>query len=239
MENPVLEEIIKGCSVPDEDRERELELNAGKNAALREELILSKTKYALKKVYEVVEGINEYSSFYINGDVNEKMNDLYSEALFSLCVCVDRFDAEKAANGFFPYAERCITRAVYRKAKRRSDSSFHESSLDERFEMCGDHALDCVDDSDLLVVDAGRDYEEYELRRILLEAISNILAEREARIVYLCSGLSGREYSMTEVGEMYGITRSRVSQIWSESMKKIRRSKYGVILDDFRSLQCA
>ena len=62
----------------------------------------------------------------------------------------------------------------------------------------------------------------------------NVLAEREAEIIKMRFGLlNEQDYTLEEVGKIYGITRERVRQIEAKALEKLRKSNEGKILRSF------
>jgi RNA polymerase primary sigma factor len=65
--------------------------------------------------------------------------------------------------------------------------------------------------------------EATELRAVSDEALST-LTPREERIVRMRFGLdrSGKEHTLEEIGQVFGVTRERIRQIESKALKKLR-----------------
>lgn len=60
-------------------------------------------------------------------------------------------------------------------------------------------------------------------KRIILEKLLNTLTEREIKILTLRFGLNGENpLSLKEVEEKFGVTRERIRQIESQTLKKLR-----------------
>jgi RNA polymerase sigma factor for flagellar operon FliA len=88
-------------------------------------------------------------------------------------------------------------------------------SNDESSEMMGlGDALECENDADLLEA-----IELEEARGILLEAI-NVLPEQERLVVAL---YYYEELTLKEIGEVLGISESRVSQVHTKAIRRLRR----------------
>jgi RNA polymerase primary sigma factor len=69
-----------------------------------------------------------------------------------------------------------------------------------------------------------------------IKNILNILAEREAEIIKMRFGLvNEQDYTLEEVGKIYGITRERVRQIEAKALEKLRNSSEGKKLRSFTS----
>lgn len=65
--------------------------------------------------------------------------------------------------------------------------------------------------------------EKSEIAHILKEASEQLLNERERRVLELY--YQNDEYTTTEIGAFYGITRSRVDQIRKRALEKLRESQ--------------
>lgn len=69
-----------------------------------------------------------------------------------------------------------------------------------------------------------------------IKNILNVLAEREAEIIKMRFGLiNEQDYTLEEVGKIYGITRERVRQIEARALEKLRNSIEGKKLRSFTS----
>jgi RNA polymerase primary sigma factor len=56
-----------------------------------------------------------------------------------------------------------------------------------------------------------------------IEAVLSTLTQRETRVLAMRYGLSGgREYTLKEVGEKFGLTRERIRQIEQQALRKLR-----------------
>lgn len=73
------------------------------------------------------------------------------------------------------------------------------------------------------------------LRNNLNRALEQ-LDEREKAILIMRYGLEdGKEYTLEEIGQRFGLTRERIRQIELRALKKIRQSEAGRILETFRA----
>jgi len=73
------------------------------------------------------------------------------------------------------------------------------------------------------------------LRENLSQALE-VLEEREKTILTMRYGLEdGREYTLEEIGQRFGLTRERIRQIELRALKKIRQSEVGHILETFQA----
>jgi len=69
-----------------------------------------------------------------------------------------------------------------------------------------------------------------------IRAVLNTLTERDAEILKLRFGLGdGRDYTLEEVGQRFGITRERVRQLETKALKKLRNSRESEKLKSFSS----
>lgn len=71
------------------------------------------------------------------------------------------------------------------------------------------------------------DYGDYgdlgELKRIISSALTT-LSPREERVLRMNFGIGGKEYNLTEIGEMMGISNERVRQIREKAIRKLKYS---------------
>lgn len=77
-----------------------------------------------------------------------------------------------------------------------------------------------------IVTGPAEETEQKELQRILLRAIDTILSEKSSDVIKRRYGLGdyqGREQSVVEIGEAYGVTRSSIYQLEQSAMKKLRK----------------
>jgi RNA polymerase primary sigma factor len=72
-----------------------------------------------------------------------------------------------------------------------------------------------------------------ELQQRMAECLSG-LPEREAHILRLRFGLdTDRPQTLSEIGELYGLSRERIRQLETLALKKLRGSKPKALLADF------
>lgn len=77
--------------------------------------------------------------------------------------------------------------------------------------------------------------EQSELKDTLVDLLSHFEV-REERIMWMRFGLNGyggRRFTLEEVGQKFGITRERVRQIESQTLKRLRHPRYARRLRDF------
>jgi RNA polymerase primary sigma factor len=71
-----------------------------------------------------------------------------------------------------------------------------------------------------------------------LNAILDTLAEREAAVIAMRFGLKdGEEKTLDAIGRVYGVTRERIRQIESKTMKKLRHPSRSQVLREYLSLR--
>lgn len=76
------------------------------------------------------------------------------------------------------------------------------------------------------------------LLREKVEEVLSTLTPREARILRLRFGLqNGRQYTLEEVGQKFGLTRERIRQIEVKSLQKLRRSENAERLRPLMAIQ--
>ena len=75
-------------------------------------------------------------------------------------------------------------------------------------------------------------YVEIELSEKIAEVLDT-LDEREANVLRYRFGFYGRNYTLEEVGQMFGVTRERIRQIENKSLRKLRHTSRARKLVDF------
>jgi RNA polymerase primary sigma factor len=96
----------------------------------------------------------------------------------------------------------------------------------------GDSSLgDFIEDTDAPVA---VDVVSYTLMQEQLQEVLRTLSEREAAVVKLRFGLSGREpQTLDEIGREFGLTRERIRQIESKTLSKLRHPSRSQRLRDY------
>ncbi|WP_280228781.1 RNA polymerase sigma factor [Nocardia cyriacigeorgica] len=105
-------------------------------------------------------------------------------------------------------------------------------SLDQTIGDEGDSQLgDFIEDSEAVVaVDAV----SFTLLQDQLQSVLETLSEREAGVVRLRFGLTdGQPRTLDEIGQVYGVTRERIRQIESKTMRKLRHPGRSQVLRDY------
>jgi RNA polymerase primary sigma factor len=111
--------------------------------------------------------------------------------------------------------------------------SQEEVSLETPVNDQGDSVLaDFIEDS--RAANPIDSYIRASLRENLNQAI-DCLSEREKEIIIRRYGLKdGHEYTLSEIGQHFHLTRERIRQIELRALKKIRESQLGEILKSFQ-----
>jgi len=111
--------------------------------------------------------------------------------------------------------------------------SQEEVSLETPVNDQGDSVLaDFIEDS--RAANPVESYIRASLRENLTQAI-DCLSEREKEIIIRRYGLKdGHEYTLSEIGQHFHLTRERIRQIELRALKKIRESQLGKILKSFQ-----
>jgi len=114
--------------------------------------------------------------------------------------------------------------------------SLEEVSLETPVNNSGDSVLsDFIEDN--RTVNPFESYVRTSLREKLNRAIES-LSEREKEIITMRYGLKdGYEYTLSEIGQRFHLTRERIRQIELRALRKIRESPAGDILKSFQPSQ--
>ena len=87
------------------------------------------------------------------------------------------------------------------------------------------------------IVDGQPDAESQAMDQFLAEEVDaalRTLAPRDARVLRLYFGLGGgREHTLEEIGDLFGITRERVRQLRDRALKRLREGEVGRALASF------
>lgn len=76
-------------------------------------------------------------------------------------------------------------------------------------------------------------YAEIELSEKIAEVLT-MLNDREADVIKYRFGFYGRNYTLEEVGQMFGVTRERIRQIENKALRKLRHTSRARKLVDFK-----
>jgi len=72
------------------------------------------------------------------------------------------------------------------------------------------------------------------LREVVEEVLDEEFDEREARVLRLRFGLrDGRNHSLQEIGQSFGLTRERIRQIEGKALRRLRHPHYTRRLRDY------
>lgn len=153
-------------------------------------------------------------------NVDEEAEDLISIGCIGLIKAIDTFDVEKGR--LATYACRCIDNEILMMLRSKKRTA-REVSL---YEPIGqDKEGNEIHLMDILEQDQRDIVEEMELqsaKRRLKEGMEKCLEEREKEIIILRYGLSGMpEKTQSEIGKMFGISRSYVSRIEKKALQKL------------------
>ncbi len=156
-------------------------------------------------------------------NVDEDMEDLLSIGCVGLIKAIDSFDVEKGR--LATYACRCIDNELLMMLRAKKKYS-REVSM---FEPIGQDK----EGNEIRLVDIIIEQQPFDVVE-QMEYRSNVskmkkymdtcLTDREKEILVLRYGLGkNRELTQSEVGEMYGISRSYVSRIEKKALQKLKK----------------
>ena len=150
------------------------------------------------------------------------IEELISIGTVGLVKAISTFNSEKNIK-LATYASRCIENEILMFI-RKTSSHKKEISIDEPLSVDWDGNELLL--SDILGSDSDvvtKDMEEAEERRIVREAVSDLL-DRERIIVELRFGLGGgRELTQKEVADALGISQSYISRLEKKIMSRLRK----------------
>ena len=193
----------------DEEHKLALRSNKGDKSA-RDLLILSNIRF-------VIYYAKKFSSYsYLEED------DLIQEGITGMVYAAEKFDAEKGCK-FITYAKHWIRNEIQRaegKVAEKPSTKFSNLSVDEGFNeeenlsSCTDNALSHVEE----------DCIDGEVRKYVQKAVDS-LSKKEADVITRYYGLHNVESeTLSKIGESYGLTKSRISQIEKKALNKLHDS---------------
>lgn len=149
-------------------------------------------------------------------------DDLLSIGIIGLIKAVSTFDCGKK-NRLATYAARCIENELLmmmrtKKKQAREISMYEKIGVDQE-----GRELQLMDILESEPVDVLEDLEFRKNARTLYEGLGSVLDSREQRIIAARYGLGGREeLTQREIAGKLGISRSYVSRIEKNALKKLR-----------------
>jgi len=145
----------------------------------------------------------------------EHFNDACQVGALTLVHASARFDPSRNVK-FSTYVSKWLITSILRQ--RRRLEAWSEVSLDEPFHD-GEHTgIDFLEDPGLLPDEvAGRSETRARVRTAL-----DKLSARECAIIAHRYGFHGRDYTLQEVGDMFGLCRERVRQIEKDALGRLK-----------------
>ena len=152
----------------------------------------------------------------------DNQDDLISIGIIGLIKAVSTFDCKKN-NRLATYAARCIENELLmmmrvKKKQSREVSIYEKIGVDQEGREL--RLMDILESEPVDVL------EELELRKNskkLYKCLKQVLDEREQKVIAVRYGLGGqKELTQREIAEILGISRSYVSRIEKNALKKLR-----------------
>ncbi len=149
-------------------------------------------------------------------------DDLINEGVIGMMKAAEKFDPSRG-KPFVTFAAPYIRRSI-ENAISRVENNTDIRSTDESLPM-GSHnnytLLNVLEDKNATKADAI--VEETTLSEDLLR-FSNILNEREQRVINLYYGIGYERQTMAEIGEVLELKRERVRQIRNTAVRKLQKA---------------
>ncbi|MCD7807574.1 MAG: sigma-70 family RNA polymerase sigma factor [Lachnospiraceae bacterium] len=152
----------------------------------------------------------------------QETEDYISIGILGLMKAVNTFDAGRGK--LATYACRCIDNEILmmlraRKKLSREVSLYEPVGTDKEGNEI--QIIDvCTQEEDMVM-----ELEEKETVRFLSQVLGSVLTDRERQILTMRYGLNGsHEYTQSQVGEHFHISRSYVSRIEKKALLKLRKA---------------
>lgn len=155
-------------------------------------------------------------------NTGEDTEDLLSIGTIGLIKAIDTFDAGKGH--LATYACRCIDNELLMMLRAKKKSS-REVSLYEPIGTDKEgNEINLLDVLEQPWPDVVEQMDLEEKLKEMFECFEKVLTAREKQILIMRYGLSGREYTQQEIGDLLGISRSYVSRIEKKSLGKLKNA---------------
>lgn len=155
-------------------------------------------------------------------NVDEDMEDLLSIGCVGLIKAIDSFDLEKGR--LATYACRCIDNELLMMLRAKKKYSREVSMFEPIGQDKEGNEIRLVDIIEQQPFDVVEQMEYQSNVSKMIKYMDTCLTEREKEILELRYGLGkSREFTQSEVGELYGISRSYVSRIEKKALQKLKK----------------
>lgn len=155
-------------------------------------------------------------------NVDEDMEDLLSIGCVGLIKAIDSFDLEKGR--LATYACRCIDNELLMMLRAKKKYSREVSMFEPIGQDKEGNEIRLVDIIEQQPFDVVEQMEYQSNVSKMIKYMDTCLTEREKEILELRYGLGkNREFTQSEVGELYGISRSYVSRIEKKALQKLKK----------------
>lgn len=155
-------------------------------------------------------------------NVDEDMEDLLSIGCVGLIKAIDTFDLKKGR--LATYACRCIDNEILMMLRAKKKYSREVSMFEPIGQDKEGNEIKLVDIIEQQPIDVVEQMEYHSNVSKLMQYMESCLTKREKEILELRYGLGkSRERTQSEVGDMYGISRSYVSRIEKKALQKLKK----------------
>lgn len=155
-------------------------------------------------------------------NVDEDMEDLLSIGCVGLIKAIDTFDLKKGR--LATYACRCIDNELLMMLRAKKKYSREVSMFEPIGQDKEGNEIKLVDIIEQQPIDVVEQMEYHSNVSKLMQYMESCLTKREKEILELRYGLGkSRERTQSEVGDMYGISRSYVSRIEKKALQKLKK----------------